>query len=107
MVKGCPNLRTLCYSLYNGCYDSVTDEYMEKLFKENDLSSLTAFFVEKCMLSISTFHLLMKKTPNLKYLGLLTEWVGLPKCCLQNCKRYIERNNLNIETESFVDQYYL
>ena len=107
MIKDCPNVKVLCYTLYDGCCDSITDEYMEKLFQDNPLPHLTAFYCEKSNLSISTFYMMVNKLPNLKYIGVLSEWGGLDRAGVLAIKAFVLGNNLNIDIESALDQYYL
>ena len=44
LVAGCPNIKVLCYSLYEGCCDFITDQYIEKLIVNNPMPKLTAFY---------------------------------------------------------------
>ena len=107
LVHGCPNLNVLCYSLYEDSSDSITDDFIEKLFTENPMPGLTAFYCEKSMLSVSTFYFLASNLPALKYVGVLSEWGGLNRAGVLAIKAYVLGNNLNIDIESMQDQYYL
>ena len=107
LVHGCPNIKVLCYSLYEDSSDSITDDFIEKLFTENLMPGLTAFYCEKSMLSVSTFYFLAANLPALKYVGVLSEWGGLDRAGVLAIKAYVLGNNLNIDIESMQDQYYL
>ena len=107
LVYGCPNINVLCYSLYEDSSDSITDDFIEKLFTENPMPGLTAFYCEKSMLSVSTFYFLASNLPALKYVGVLSEWGGLDRAGVLAIKAYVLGNNLNIDIESMQDQYYL
>ena len=103
----CPNLKVLCYSLYQGSSDSITDEFIQRLFDDNPMVGLTAFYCEKSMLSISTFFYLVQHLPHLRYVGVLSEWGGLDRAGVLAIKAHVLGNNLNIDIESLQDQYYL
>jgi len=107
LIESCPNLKVLCYSLYEGSCDSITDHFIENLFEKNPMPKLTAFYCEKSMLSISTFYYLVNRLPKLKYVGVLSEWGGLDRAGIIAIKAYVLGNNLNIDIESMQDQYYL
>eukprot|EP00092_Neocalanus_flemingeri_P013202 GFUD01014229.1.p2 GENE.GFUD01014229.1~~GFUD01014229.1.p2 ORF type:complete len:251 (-),score=68.66 GFUD01014229.1:355-1107(-) len=105
LVTGCPNLRVLCYSLYDDPGETVTDEFIEQLLNVNPMKELVAFYFEKSVLTESTFFLLAKNLPKIKYVGILAEWGGIDRRGILAIRAFINGNNLNIDVESIQDQY--
>ena len=107
LVHGCPNLRVLCYSLYDDPGEMVTDEYIEHLLDINPMKELVAFYFEKSVLTESTFFLLANNLPKIKYVGILSEWGGIDRRGILAIRAFIHGNNMNIDIESLQDQYNL
>ena len=63
----CSNLEVLCYSLYEGHHESITDEYIRDLFENNPMDQITTFYCEKSILTELTFFYLAGKLSKLKY----------------------------------------
>jgi hypothetical protein len=79
LLHGCPNIRVLCYCMYEEQADQVTDAYVEQLLRTNPMPALVAFYFEKCALTEQAFFHLVHHLPNLRYLGILSEWLGLDR----------------------------
>ena len=75
----CSNLEVLCYSLYEGHHESITDEYIRDLFESNPMDQITTFYCEKSILTELTFFYLAGKLSKLKYVGVMSEWAGLSR----------------------------
>ena len=97
----------LCYSLYEGHHESITDEYIRDLFERNPMEQITTFYCEKSVLTELTFFYLAGKLSKLKYVGVMSEWGGLSRTGVLAIKSFILGNNLNIDVDSLQDQYYL
>jgi len=107
LIHGCSNLEVLCYSLYEGHHESITDSYIRDLFEDNNMEALTTFYCEKSDLSELTFFYLAGKLSKLKYVGVMSEWGGLSRRGVLAIKSFILGNNLSIDVDSLQDQYYL
>jgi hypothetical protein len=105
LVSGCPNVRVLCYSPYQEQGDLVTDQYIEQLLNINPLPCLVAFYFEKCLLSEQTLFRLVGTMPNLRFVGILSEWYGLDRRGRIAIKAYINGNNLNVDVDSVQESY--
>jgi len=107
LIRGCPNLRVLCYSLYDDPGEMVTDEYIENLLVINPMKELVAFYFEKSVLTEATFFLVANNLPKIKNVGILSEWGGIDRRGILAIRAFILGNNLNIDIESIIDQYNL
>lgn len=103
MLADCNNIRVLCYSLYEEQADLVTDAYIEQLLLVNPMQALVAFYFEKCVLTEQSFFHLVHSLPALRYLGILSEWLGLDRRGRLSIQAYIRGNNLSLDVDSVQD----
>ena len=107
LIRGCSNLRVLCYSLYDDPGEMVTDGFIENLLNINPMKELVAFYFEKSVLTEATFFLVANNLPKIKYVGILSEWGGIDRRGILAIRAFIRGNNLNVDIESIMDQYNL
>lgn len=107
LIRGCDDLRVLCYSLYDDPGENVTDDYIEHLLNINPMKELVAFYFEKSVLTEATFFLVANNLPKIKYVGILSEWGGIDRRGILAIRAFIRGNNLNVDIESIMDQYNL
>ena len=100
-------MEVLCYSLYEGHHESITDDFIKELFETNPMEALNTFYCEKSVLSELAFFYLAGKLSKLKYVGVMSEWGGLTRNGVLAIKSFILSNNLSIDVDSLQDQYYL
>jgi len=100
LIYDCPQLRMLCYSMYEVQAQHVTDLFVQQILALNPLQTLVAFYFEKCCLTEQSFFLLLGSLPRLKFVGILTEWLGLDRRARLAIKAFVKGNNVDVDIDS-------